>query len=151
MEFDKREEEFLKPSGGGLLSMAPPPDREDELHSRAEYYHSFAREYFTQESDCLENDPLREKDIRRYLFYLRKGEKDRKWLLADMMFPDPYSDSMDHERIDNFEALSKKYLGEDEDESQESDSEEESGNDDFFDDADDQDPEWFQKKYPNLK
>lgn len=140
-DFQKREEDFLKPAGpGGRISMAPPPNKDDELRSRAEYYQSYAREYFIQESDCLDNDPLREKDIKRYLYYLRKGEKDRKWLLADMMFPDPYKTTMDIVRVERFEAMAKKYLGEDEDEPVV-----EQTGDDFFD-ADD-DPEWFQKKF----
>eukprot|EP00535_Pseudo-nitzschia_heimii_P001575 CAMPEP_0197186480 /NCGR_PEP_ID=MMETSP1423-20130617/14035_1 /TAXON_ID=476441 /ORGANISM="Pseudo-nitzschia heimii, Strain UNC1101" /LENGTH=130 /DNA_ID=CAMNT_0042637815 /DNA_START=451 /DNA_END=840 /DNA_ORIENTATION=- len=92
--------------------MAPPPNKEDELQSRAEYYHSYTREYFTQESDCLENDPLLERDIRRYLYYLRKGEKDRKWLLGDMLFPDPYKNSYDQDRLKRFDNMSKKYFGE---------------------------------------
>ncbi len=148
-EFEKREEDFLKPSGpGGRISMAPPPDKEDELRSRAEYYHSYAREYFTQESDCLDNDPLREKDIKRYVYYLRKGDKDRKWLLADMMFSDPYKTALDYTRIDRFEAMAKRYLGEEDVEEQSI--AEHATRDDYFD-ADDEDPEWFKTKYPNLK
>jgi hypothetical protein len=81
LEFQKRQEEFRNPErrGSGVLSMAPPPNKvhkDDELRSRAEYYLSYAREHFTQESDCLENDPLKEQDIQRYLYYLSKGEKD---------------------------------------------------------------------------
>lgn len=141
-EFEKREEDFLKPSGpGGMISMAPPPDKVDELRSRAEYYQSYAREYFVQESDCLDNYPLREKDIKRYLFYLRKGDKDRKWLLADMMFPDPYKTAMDQARIVRFEAMAKKYLGEDEED--ETETVEHETSDDFF--GADENPEWFQK------
>ena len=153
-EFERREEEFLKPSGpGGMISMAPPPDKEDELRSRAEYYHSYAREYFIQESDSLDNDPLREKDINRYLYYLRKGDKDRKWLLADMMFPDPYKTTTDHARIERFEAMSKRYLGidvEDDDDDDDDSEVDQETSDDFFD-ADDENPEWFQKRFPNLK
>ena len=146
-EFEKREEEFANPTAGGMLSMAPPPNREDELRSRAEYYQSYTREYFIQESDCLDNDPLREKDINRYLYYLRKGDKDRRWLLGDMMFPDPYKNALDQERIKKFEEMGKKYLGiADEPEKQPVDE----SIDDFFD-ADDEDPEWFKKKYPNLR
>ena len=150
-EFERREEDYLKPSGpGGTISMAPPPDKTDELRSRAEYYHSFAREYFTQESDCLDNDPWREKDTRRYLYYLRKGEKDRKWLLADMMFPDPYKASFDHDRVDRWETLSKKYLGEDDGDSDvETDDLPIHTPDNFF--GEDEDPKWFQNNYPNLK
>lgn len=151
-DFEKREQDFLKPSGPhGTISMAPPPDREDELRSRAEYYQSYAREYFYQESDCLSNDPLREKDIKRYLYYLRKGEKDRKWLLGDMMFPDKYKNAMDVERIDKFESMAMKHVG-----SKDNDTNEKEPisapvtNDDFFD-ADDGNPQWFQEKFPHLK
>ena len=158
-EFERREEEFQNPTAGGVISMAPPPNRKDELHSRAEYYHSFAREYFTQESDSLDNDPLVERDFRRYLYYLRKGEKDRKWLLGDMMFPDPYKNSLDQERVKRFEAMTKRYLGEDEEEEEHavfennSNNQNDTGesttsssnsnsNDGFIEDDD---PDWFQK------
>ena len=150
-EFEKREADFLKPSGfGGRISMAPPPDKEDELRSRAEYYHSYTREYFIQESDCLDNDPLRERDIKRYLYYLRKGEKDRRWLLADMMFPDPYKDVIDQKRVDKFEAMAKRYLGEDEINVEPVVEQKVAVQDNFFD-ADDENPEWFKTKYPHLK
>lgn len=147
-EFERREEEFQNPTAGGVMSMAPPPNKEDELRSRAEYYHSYAREYFTQESDCLDNDPLQERDIRRYLYYLRKGEKDRKWLLGDMMFPDPYKNSFDKERVNRFEELFKKYLNEDEEEEvavveQDSTSASSTSSGDGF--IEDEDPDWFQK------
>jgi hypothetical protein len=143
-EFAKREEDFLKPSGpGGAISMSPRPDKDDELRSRAAYYLSYAREYFIQESDCLDNEPLREKDIKRYLYYLRKGDKDRKWLLSDMMFPDPYKTAMDLAHIERFEAMAKKYLGHDDEEDETK--MEHPTKDDFFDDADDENPEWFQK------
>jgi len=145
-EFERRENEFQNPTAGGRISMSPPPNKEDELRSRAEYYHSFAREYFTQESDSLDNDPLDERDIRRYLYYLRKGDKDRKWLLGDMMFPDPFKDSIDQERIMKFEAMSKKYLGEDDEEEEKEEKytvENGSNTNDGF--IDDDDPDWFQK------
>lgn len=153
-EFKRREEEFQNPTAGGVMSMAPPPNKEDELRSRAEYYHSYAREYFTQESDCLDNDPLQERDIRRYLYYLRKGEKDRKWLLGDMMFPDPYKNSFDKERVNRFEVMFKKYLNEDEEEEEvavESDSASTSNTSSGNGFIEDEDPEWFQKKYPHLR
>lgn len=150
-DFDKREEDFAKPSGAtGIISMSPPPDREDELRSRAAYYQSFAREYFVQESDSLDNDPIWDRDIRRYLYYLRKGEKDRKWLLGDMMFPDPYKNSFDQARIQRFEAMAKRYQGEDEDEEEPEKELERPTPDDFFD-ADDENLELFQKDFPNLK
>ncbi len=131
--------------------MAPPPNKEDELRSRAEYYHSYAREYFTQESDCLDNEPLQERDLKRYLYYLRKGEKDRKWLLGDMMFSDPYKNAFDKERLSQFEAKFQKYLNGDEEEpedvvSQNSNDQNstptKSVSNGFIED---EDPEWFQK------
>lgn len=151
-EFQRREEEFASPTPG-VMSMAPPPNRDDELRSRAEYYQSYAREHFIQESDSLDNDPLHESDIRRYLHYLRKGDKDRKWLLSDMMFPDPYKNSMDHNKIKDFEAMTTQYFGTEEEESN-VDHEQRSfdgleGNltdsDNYFDDADDEVPEWLKK------
>ncbi len=147
-EFQRREEEFQNPTAGGVMSMAPPPNKEDELRSRAEYYHSYAREYFTQESDCLDNDPLQERDIRRYQYYLRKGEKDRKWLLGDMMFSDPYKNAFDKQRVNRFEEMFKKYLNEDEEEEdfaveQEFTSTSSTSSGDGF--IEDEDPDWFQK------
>lgn len=149
-EFQKREDEFANPTAGGAISMAPPPNREDELRSRAEYYQSYAREYFVQESDCLDNDPLNEKDIRRFLYYLRKGEKDRKWLLGDMLFPDPYKTAFDVERINKFESMTKTYLGDDEEDEMDDDtnagsSATASKGDDYFADAEDDLPDWVKK------
>lgn len=151
-EFEQREQDFLKPAGpGGAISMVPPPDKEDELRSRAEYYHSFTREYFTQESDCLDNDPLREKDIRRYLYYLRKGEKDRTWLLADMMFPDPFKAVFDHERAQRWEQMSKRYLAEDNEEEEDVvDGDDIKLPDNYFGEEE-EDPDWFKKKFPSMK
>jgi hypothetical protein len=99
----------------------------------------------------LENDPLKERDIQRYLYYLKKGEKDRKWLLQDMMFSDPYKDAVDKEGIEQFEAMSKKYLGTDKDEEEAkkgTESSQHQANNSF---AEDEDPEWFQKKFPHLR
>ena len=169
-EFRKREEEFRngKSDGGGILSMAPPPNPEDELRSRAEYYHSYAREYFVQESDCLGyyNDPttygagtntatkLSQKDIDRYLYYVRKGEKDRRWLLGDMMFDDPYRDVAKTYRqplIDKFIESSQQYFKQQQQEGTmpgaqvEKQKTTKSKNDDGFLDDDDL-PEWWNKK-----
>jgi hypothetical protein len=151
-EFQRREEEFGSPTSSGNFSMAPPPDREDELRSRAAYYQSYAREYFTQESDCLDNDPWEETDISRYLYYLRKGDKDRKWLLGDMMFPDPYKNAMDQERIKKFGETANRYIGVDDDEEEEEEEEQdETSTDNAFDETEDENPEWFKKKYPHLQ
>jgi len=155
-EFEKRENEFQNPTAGSRISMSPPPNKQDELKSRAEYYHSYAREYFTQESDSLDNEPLNNRDIRRYLYYLRKGETDRKWLLGDMMFSDPYKDSIDQKRINKFESMSRKYLGEDDEEEEENSTGDNlkngvisKGSNDGF--MDDDDPDWFQKEYGHLR
>ena len=73
-----------------------------------------------------------------------------------MMFPDPYKNAMDQDQIATFEAMAYKYLGEPEEDSTDKIVDEEEDNivdndaDDYFD-ADDEDPEWFQKKFPNLK
>jgi hypothetical protein len=159
LEFAKREEEFVNPqrrgSHSGTLSMAPPPNKEDELRSRAEYYRCYAREYFVQESDCLDNEPLMERDIRRYLYYLRKGEKDRKWLLGDMMFADPYKNAVDQDRIDKFESMSRQYLGVDKDD--DDGIRKAQGHSSTPDPTmkggfeEDEDPEWFQTKFPHLR
>jgi hypothetical protein len=148
-DFQKRDEEFSNPTAGGVLSMAPPPDRVDELRSRAAYYKSFSREYFMQESDCLDNDPLKARDIKRFLYYLRKGDKDRKWLLGDMLFPDPYKNAMDQERIQQFDKMAQIYLGEEPEPEKQVDPA--PVNDGFWDDDESEDPEWFQKNYPHLR
>jgi hypothetical protein len=149
-DFQQRDEEFSNPTVGGVMSMAPPPDRVDELSSRAAYYASFAREYFMQESDGLDNEPLKERDIKRYLYYLRKGDKDRKWLLGDMMFPDPYKNAMDQERVQRFEKMAQTYFGE-EPEPKKKQVDPTPVNDGFWDDDEGEDPEWFQKNYPHLR
>ena len=152
-EFKRREEEFVSQKPG-LLSMARPPDREDELESRADYYYSYARESFLQESDCLDENPLRWKDLKRFLYYLRKGDKDRKWLLGDMMFPDPYKDSMDASRIQKFEDLARQHVGEvllQSETVQEVIKVDDEEEEDLFDDMEHEDaPEWFKQKYPHL-
>lgn len=150
MDFKKREEEFSNPTPGSRLSMAPPPNRDDELESRAEYYRSFARENFMNESDCLTNIPLKERDIKRFLYYLKKGERDRKWLLGDMLFPDPCQDEIGPERIKSFEIQAEAYLG------QELEPKSEVAKkplDDFWDDdeAESEDPDFFRKKFPHLR
>eukprot|EP00934_Nitzschia_sp_Nitz4_P008990 Nitzschia sp. Nitz4//scaffold38_size140716//36126//39532//NITZ4_003133-RA/size140716-processed-gene-0.57-mRNA-1//-1//CDS//3329550036//8980//frame0 len=153
MDFAKREQDFLKPSGpSGTISLAPPPDKEDELRSRAEYYHSYIREYFFQESDSLSRDPLHERDVTRYLYYLRKGEKDRRWLLGDMMFSDPFKDAMDYDRIDRFEARALKHVGVEKGgtKSATAKQDETEQKDDFFGEDDDT-PAWFQEKFPHVK
>jgi hypothetical protein len=143
-EFQRREEELANPTG--VFSMAPPPNREDELRSRAEYYQSYAKESFLQESDCLDNDALQGKDIDRFLYYLRKGNKDRKWLLADMMFPDPFKNTMDQDKIKDFEDFARRHVGDD----AKVKHVDHSSADAFFDDVS-EDPEWFQKKFPHLR
>jgi hypothetical protein len=148
-DFLKRDQEFSNPTAGGTLSMSPPPDRVDELSSRASYYKSFAREYFMQESDCLDNDPWNARDIKRFLYYLRKGDKDRKWLLGDMMFPDPYKNTMDQDRIQRFDKMAQTYLGVEPEPEKQVDPA--PVNDGFWDEDESEDPEWFQKNYPHLR
>jgi len=89
--------------GADFFSIAPPVDRKNELSSRAAYYYSYARENFEQESDCLRHDPWSDKDIERYLLFLKKGEKTRRFLLKDYKFEDPRPDSFDKDRVQRFE------------------------------------------------
>ena len=93
-----------------MLSMLPPVDREDELRSRYEYYLQYTRENFVQESDCLDHEELDERHIARYLHHLRQGDRQRKWLLKDMQFKDPYKDSLANERIMRFEKRAMAYI-----------------------------------------
>jgi hypothetical protein len=97
-----------------MMSMLPAVDRVDELRSRMLYYKQYARENFTQESDCLDND--NEKDwavdnISRFTYLLKRGEEHRKWLLKDMKFPDPYSASFDLKRVEQFDQDAKAFAG----------------------------------------
>ena len=96
----KRKESMEKPKDSRLsmLSVLPPVDREDELRSRAEYYQQYARENFVQESDVFGREIWDRQHVSRYIHHLRKGDEHRKWLLADMKFPDPFDKSFDNEQ-----------------------------------------------------
>jgi hypothetical protein len=168
-DFQKRHEEFRHPKGGmSSMSMSSrPPNREDELESRAAYYYSFCRESFLQESDCLEEDPLKWKNIQRFVYFLKKADQDRKWLLADMMFPDPYKTALSQERIQQFEDMARRHLGDEPSPSSKTNKtvtnqpqpfgssssllETKEDSNDPFDDEVTEDPDWFQKKYPHLR
>jgi hypothetical protein len=152
-EFDRREKEFRE--GTGRLSMSPPPNKQDELRSRYEYYLSYCKEYFVQESDSLDNDPLQQRDVKRYLYYVRKSEKDRRWLLGDMHFRDPHKENDLEDLCTKFETMAGKYFGKN-DVTEEGTSAPpppptSDGGGDGFVGVDDEEPEWFQKKFPHLR
>lgn len=95
-----------------MLSMLPPVDRPDELHSRAKYYQQYARENFVQESDSLNSVVWDEQHVARYTHHLRKGEEHRKWLLADMKFVDPFvhNNAFDQDQVDDFWKRANDYI-----------------------------------------
>ena len=155
--------------GGSMFSMLPKVDREDELHSRAEYYHQYARENFMQEADCLmplggKNSvgQLEEQDVQRLMFLFKKGDKDRKWLLQDMMFPDPYQKTFPNEKSKEWEKKAMHYIRERKNMhrltagatiyDEEEDDDDGSLADESDDDNDDGEeyPSWFLEKHPNL-
>lgn len=115
-EFSEREKKRLQSMENTdvrltMLSMLPPVDRADELRSRFEYYLSYARENFVQESDCLIDDNIMDtRQIDRYLYLLRRGEEHRKWLLEDMKFEDPYKLTFNHGRVKSFETKVQSFL-----------------------------------------
>ncbi len=96
----------------GTFSMAPPVDRENELSSRAIYYHGHTREHFEGDSDCLKPDPWREENVDTYLAILRQGEYKRKWVMNDYKFDDPYSNVFDDRRVDGWESKARDLLKE---------------------------------------
>lgn len=172
-EFQRREEKRLEEDPAkmeedirmGMFSMLPPVDREDELRSRAEYYHQYARENLVQESDCLpfeeEIMPLKEAHVSRFLHFLFKGEKDRKWLLKDMKFSDPYENSFPEQRARDFEKKALAYVRENEKVRQQLagvpmydeflDQLVDEDDDDEHEDSDsdgEEYPAWFREKYP---
>jgi|UniRef100_A0A8J9SEJ0 hypothetical protein len=113
-EFRKREEDEMESSSKSgrvsMISMLPPVDRDDELRSRSEYYLSYARENFVQESDCLDFDKWNRQQVLRFLHYLKNGDEQRKWLLADMRFKDPFTDAFDGERVKAFENRAMQHI-----------------------------------------
>jgi hypothetical protein len=86
-----------------MFSMQPPVNRENELKSRASYYHAHLREHINSDSQCLNSEPWREQDIEVFLHFLRTGEKRRRYVLKDYRFDDPYKSLFDNERIKRFE------------------------------------------------
>lgn len=96
----------------GTFSMAPPVDRENELSSRANYYHGHTREHFDGDSDCLKPDPWREENVDTYLAVLRRGEYKRKWVMNDYKFHDVYLNAFDDRRVDKWEAKARELLKE---------------------------------------
>jgi hypothetical protein len=108
-EFQRREEERLDllddsstTKRNPVLSMLPPVDRQDELRSRAEYYLQYARDYFQQEAGCLDGEQWFQQRVARYVYSLHRGEHQRKWLLQDMGFDDPFS-GLDEIRLELFQ------------------------------------------------
>lgn len=140
---------------------------------RAEYYHQFARENLFQETDCLplgekEIAPLHEQDVQRFVFLLQKGDKDRRWLLQDMMFPDPYKGSFPTDLAKKFEEKALAYIRGRQRVQESSlsevqqmyhsedvgyEQEEDGGHDDvddFFDDDGEEVPAWLKNNHPDL-
>lgn len=115
-DFQEREEnqfQSMKDAvASGTFSMASPVDRENELSSRAIYYHGHTRENFDGDSDCLKPDPWREENVDRYLDFLRSGEYKRKWIMNDYKFDDPYVDDFDSDRVDRWEVRARELLKE---------------------------------------
>jgi hypothetical protein len=113
-EFREREENQLKSVkdalASGTFSLGPPVDRENELDSRAIYYHGHTREHFDGEYNCLKWDPWKEEHVDRYLHFLHDGEHKRKWVMNDYKFPDSYAHVFDSERVDQWEAQARELL-----------------------------------------
>ena len=113
-EFRERERNQLQSMtdaiSSGTFSMAPPVDRENELTSRANYYHRHTREHFDGDSDCLKADPWREETVDTFLHVLRSGEYKRTWVMKDYKFDDPYTDLFDNDRVDKWEQHARELL-----------------------------------------
>ena len=99
---EEEEEMFSSSSMSFSMSMALPVDRENELSSRANYYTNWARENIEQESDCFDNYPWRWEELERYVFFYKRGEEQRRWILRDYKFEDPHSETFDEDRVDRF-------------------------------------------------
>eukprot|EP00593_Proboscia_inermis_P004852 CAMPEP_0171324640 /NCGR_PEP_ID=MMETSP0816-20121228/116315_1 /TAXON_ID=420281 /ORGANISM="Proboscia inermis, Strain CCAP1064/1" /LENGTH=358 /DNA_ID=CAMNT_0011823627 /DNA_START=45 /DNA_END=1122 /DNA_ORIENTATION=- len=106
-ELTQKNDEYPDFSFDDDMSMDVPVDREDELRSRADYYIDSGKEQIFEESDCLDDDPWLEismkQNVSRFLRFLRKGEKQRRWVLKEFKFKDPYVDNSDKERLSNWE------------------------------------------------
>ena len=115
-DFREREENQLVSMkdaiASGTFSMGPPVDRENELSSRAIYYHRHTREHFDGESHCLKHNPWIEQHVDRYLHFLRTGEEKRKWVMNDYKFTDPFETGFDNERVDRWEVRARSLLKE---------------------------------------
>jgi hypothetical protein len=117
-DFDEREQQMLNRSKNqfdfhvSLSSFEPPVDRDNELSSRAMYYLAFAKESFHQEIDCLEQDPWRVDNVKRFLYLIRQGEERRKWLLHEYQFEDPYAEKWDEDKVLEWEEKAWKLVKE---------------------------------------
>jgi hypothetical protein len=111
--FLERERERLKKENG----YEPPVDRENELSSRATYYHSFVQESFQQEVDCLsvmspESSHLgslfwREEQVNRFVYLMEQGEERRRWILESYKFDDSYKEQKNEQNEDLQDNLNK--------------------------------------------
>lgn len=119
-DFDEREkQQKLNRSKQGFSgfdgfssSLEPPVDRDNELSSRAMYYLAFAKESFHQEIDCLEQDPWRIENVKRFLYLMRQGEERRKWLLQEYKFEDPYAEKWNEDKLLDWEEKAWKLVKE---------------------------------------
>ena len=155
-----------------FLSMLPPVNREKELASRYEYYCQYTRDLFRAETDCFSfssdtrKEGLDQTNLNRFVHHLRNGEQQRRWILKDMKYKDPYSKSLDLARIKKLQKRGEAFLerrqrriyGMDQ-EDQFLDHDEEAQGDvdhdneewkDFHDDEDEDDHEIFQRGRPRL-
>ena len=101
-EFQRREE-AQKSTQVSINGFQPAVNRNNELSSRANYYHDFIKENFVQESDCLNYYPLLEQHVQKYLYLLRKGDEGRQWILNDYKFNDPYANAFNADILNNWE------------------------------------------------
>jgi hypothetical protein len=110
--FRQQEEEQLEQERGSrfTFSMAPPVNRENELHSRAEYYRTHLRENYNSDSQCLDKNPWKEHDIEIFLHYVKTGEQRRTYVLRDYKFPDPFASHFDKERVKKFEQRAEELI-----------------------------------------
>ena len=116
-EFEKREKQRLEipklkkqDPRFGMLSELPPEDREDEFKSRTEYYLQYTRENFYAEMNCLHPEDFHDEHFDRYIYFLRKGEERRRWLLSDMKFDDPLAGHFDVDRVDRLEEQGRAFF-----------------------------------------
>eukprot|EP00550_Attheya_septentrionalis_P007409 CAMPEP_0198295670 /NCGR_PEP_ID=MMETSP1449-20131203/29001_1 /TAXON_ID=420275 /ORGANISM="Attheya septentrionalis, Strain CCMP2084" /LENGTH=319 /DNA_ID=CAMNT_0043996053 /DNA_START=54 /DNA_END=1013 /DNA_ORIENTATION=- len=163
--FKEREEDDDAFSTANMFSGAGGMvDRHNELESRANYYHQYTQENFSQESDSLMvmdgaieqgNPPWREEQVHRVGKLLREGERHRTWILKEYHFDDAYRQTQDNvflPRIERWEEAAQSLVSQtyrqsgwmpshDRDSSPHEDEDEEDWFDDDDDDDDDQDNE----------